>query len=686
MRFGPSPLLPALAAVIVSLLACTHWSDEANHDPTAYALGLLQTGDTARAIERLETTDLSAHPGMSVTLARLYRSRGTIVGRLQAQRVLERALQLHPGDPRLLSALGRTYFEQTFFPDAVRCFRAALERDPGLCQAYYYLALYHYENWKRVNHYVDDLDSARAYLERTLACDPENVDAALRHAFSLYALDRPDSAARACGRLLRLAPEWAEPWLLRGVLAYDDGRLDDARTDFDRGLALLDPPTRECYQDVACFLPVDDRDEYGRASAQQRDLYARGYWLDLDPDPTTEINERRLEHVYRMFLADLFYSCKRPHRRGWDTERGQALVKFGWPDAIETTLGSGSRDGWRESWLYWNDGESMEFLFVDEFLNGNLRIPYRADYMVSVLRYSPRETDVELDFTPVPGAMDVVAFKDSDMAGLLLVAMTIDADTVAAATDIDRAGRFLVRGSLFDTGWVREHTFSDTLPAADISRRATGSGHAYDVIRTVPIPFGDYQVACTFQDAAGTAAAVFRSRGDANRYAGDQLAVSDILLERDGTEGATTVRGGRTLRPKPGRRYADGEALCVYFEIYNLGVEGGSSDYMVAFSIYESPQSPTPVWRRWGGRLARFVGFDEPPTISQTFRRSGRGHRQSEEMAIDVDSLDEGPYEVVVTVSDLSSGQEAQSQATFFRVAPGAGEVAGGESRPHDMP
>src|SRR5690606_24827883 len=50
-----------------------------------------------------------------------------------------------------------------------------------------------------------------------------------------------------------------------------------------------------------------------------------------DPRYLTYYNERKLEHYARLVYADLLYASEDLKLRGWDTERGRILVRYGVP-------------------------------------------------------------------------------------------------------------------------------------------------------------------------------------------------------------------------------------------------------------------------------------------------------------------------------------------------------------------
>jgi len=680
LRFTTA-LYPALLLAAAVVAGCGGMRSDAVPDPAEVSAAMVAEGDTVGAIHYLERTNRDHRLDLRLRLAELFRDTGTINGRLRSQMELEDALREYPDNPDVLVALGRTYCAQTFFPGAERCFQRALQIDDTRCDARFYLGCNYYDRWRRVNEHKDELSAARRYFDATLACDSMNVRAAVHMAYSLYVLGYFEELEAECAKLLLRFPRKAELHMLQGVLAFDDERYRDAAASFERGLPLFRERDRAAFYDIDRVLSYRAIDRFASAAEPDREIMTRRWWLDADLDPTTDINERVLEHTYRVFLADVHFSVAWPETRGWNTERGELLIKFGWPLGIHDTMGDRPNDGREQSWLYVIDGHIHEFLFVDERLNGNLRIPYDRDVKLSFIRHSNNRSDIVPAAMPVPGDLDVVAFKDDDLGATIYLAARVDADSLRALTSHQGVGGFYLRAALFNDEWVAEHRLADTLSAGVVPWITRWSRRHYDVIRELQVPFDYYHIAFTFEDHRSLAQAQLRGDGDTHRFLGDDLAMSDLLLQSDPPAGVAAIqRGSRRLVPNPGHLYTPGENLNLYFEVYGLSLDDGRSNYELTFAIYAAPEEPPPTWMRWARKVAEWAHVIGPnaPAISQAFDRTGIEYRTEEEMLVDIDLLDPGRYQLVVTVLDRHTGELTAANVVFEKV-PGAAQARRGE-------
>jgi hypothetical protein len=124
------------------------------------------------------------------------------------------------------------------------------------------------------------------------------------------------------------------------------------------------------------------------------------------------------------------------------------------------------------------------------------------------------------------------------------------------------------------------------------------------------------------------------------------------------------------MRPRIGHRYGPGERVQAYVEVYNLTARGGASEFEVRFAIYPAVDDQTSVWELWARRAADFFGLSSgEPAVSQRFRRRGQGHTAYERMAIDIDAISPGRYELIVEVLDAATGEGAVTHTPIVKQA-----------------
>ncbi|MDH3217143.1 MAG: GWxTD domain-containing protein, partial [Candidatus Krumholzibacteria bacterium] len=318
----------SLYVVVVALAisnGCVLVRTEPPH-PGHLADKAIAEGDTARGIRLLEKLVASrdAPAERYMQLGALYRASHSIAGRHRSAQALERGLRLLPDHMGLQLEMGKTKYEQTFYPDAARCFERVLQLDPGQCEAHFYLGLNWFRKWKHVQVYTDYLDQARAHFAHVVDCDPNNKDAHFKLAISIYAQGDTALAIDTADRFIARHAESAEGFLLRGTLAFQRFDYELCRSSFADAFSLLSGDEQDRFRDIALLLPEDEVWDYQHASPEKREGLHRVFWAEEDPDPTTPVNERYLEHIQRMFLADTFFGHHAPRLRGWQTERGKA--------------------------------------------------------------------------------------------------------------------------------------------------------------------------------------------------------------------------------------------------------------------------------------------------------------------------------------------------------------------------
>jgi GWxTD domain-containing protein len=639
----------------------------------------LARGDTAAAFDLLRKTERhsSGDPDLAVLLAGMYRRLGTIDGRLKAQEVLENAYRLHPDEAGIILELGITHYEQTFYPDAERCFRQALKTPLTTGEAHFRLARDCFRKWKRNQHFLDDLKLAAEHFKAAGRYGRLPPERAIEEAVCDYCREDFRHCGDICRGIIDQDTSLAEPCFLLGVMAFQRGEAEDAATYLEQALQKLPADERECYQDIALLLSAREREEYESADRVKQLQYRRLFWFALDPDPTTPLNERYLEHLGRVFLADVYFSTDHPHLRGWENERGKSLIKFGWPEHIERTLANltgRSYDGWAEIWSYGEPLDHLELVFVDEFLNGTFAVPRDIVFspMARVLVNSPAVSSFETEVVPIPGRLDAVSFKNSSLSSSVYVLARIDADSLLDALGTDRAD-CLVRGVCFDTRWNETDRFLDSVTVGGGERRGGADRRWFYYFKHIQLPFDVYQVSWALFDQSVSARGIYNGTISTQRYLSDSLSISDILLYQPAPNGAgwpELERGGRRFMPSPEAVIGPSEKLNIYFELYNLARYNSFSEYEASYFIYDYPEEEAPSLWTWFYRGITWllgVETDPRPDVVQTAIRKNPDPLVGESMTINIDALEPGRYLLKVRVLDRYNGARTEGAAVFSR-------------------
>jgi GWxTD domain-containing protein len=510
------------------------------------------------------------------------------------------------------------------------------------------------------------------HFEYASRCDPGNRDAAYRLALSRYALGDTTRAISQSEMFMTEFPSATEGYLLRGAIAYQQSDLARCDSLFRIAFSVAPPGERAALVDIRLLLPDDRLDTYAAASDDKRRDLERIFWAEHDPDPTTPLNERYLEHVQRMFLADTFFDSVNLSLRGWETERGRAVVKFGWPDGMDTTLDGESLSSPMEVWAYDNPFIGLTLFFRDEFLNGNYMVPMDYGYAhaaQSLYLDSPVSHFVS-PYWQIPGVMQVLSFSDDSAATDVYVALDVDLATMKDYIDIGACKRFFLRINFFDDTWRPRALYADTLDPATLVDNARGEKESFILVRRYTLGYDSLLVASCLEDDLSRTQTLLDGQTNTRRYLNTSLVTSDILLYRPSSNASANaiVRGNRAFLPHPSGKYGKGEKLGVYLEVYNLARFDSRTDYEIRYSIFAA-RAERPGWHRVARTLRGLMGFDEreEPVIAHTLHRQGTEHVAEENLTIAIDELEPGDYILQISVTDRASGDVATQYGKFSK-------------------
>ena len=554
------------------------------------------------------------------------------------------------------------------------------------------------------------------HLYRALDTDPRHREVYDR-LMEIYALKGEwTDALEMLQQMYVYFPEDPQLWTYLGLAHHRHGNLDASAKAFESSFEAMNPRVAAAYNDIEFLMPEEEK----RAYREDPTGYSARYWTSKDPRYLTPYNERKLEHYSRLTYADLLYGSDELDLRGWETERGSILVRYGVPkgDVViipKSTSGVsrgaagqlGNSDSTPDepgtrlvlqvaqrgtdfdlgeeanTFNIWDYGD-FKFVFEDPFRNGEYRmfspsaadlsqgaVPWVNDYTIKAaetFRRTPERYDYEAPGRQIELPYLVSAFRGSAGRTDLFVNFGIpilefgEQDMINVTAN---AGTFVISEN------------RDILA----ERRRTIYGLRTDQIvqfeeanlwidsEEVSVPPGQVDVSVEFETTSGGTVAVQRRSVDVPDFSTDQLILSDILLAYrveetdDGRplSGSDVVRNGLSITPAPWSVFSHTNPVYLYFEIYNLDVSGdGRANYEVEAALRPKEQGSA-VGRFVKGIFGggeRGVSVALPTTVAAT--------SDGQYLILDASNQETGLYTLTLTVRDRKTGREVTRVRDLF--------------------
>lgn len=559
-------------------------------------------------------------------------------------------------------------------------------------------------------------------LNRALALDPDHRDALFLKSLDLELVaSQPGHAAPeltaqgiAClRRILARDSTDVQAGFLLAIHLLDSHRDGDAEEQFRQALAVSPPGVRDAF--LTCRFTATPRAiQYAAARGDSgRQAFDDAYWRIQDPTPLSLLNENQLEIWKRLALADMLFGQPDAGLAGWNTDPGEALVRFGKPTsrsfdageilsyfAVEQTLpktgaGGGAAASSRQAiglrppswrWNYSFRGLDFAIELTDVMLNGTFRFDDPSRLLLTRLR----------DIAPVvfgeapPGRIRHIYLASAGVRGEgRTVEQTIDLGVplwrpVDAGKDLGHVQvQIIIRDSTEQIvrQSLRQVAAEDIGSIALDDRMGLVLWHSVYHIRP-----GRYTVTAFVDDEKGHAHGSLRQPMDVRDYSADSLLVVgdlELALADDAATGPTVTRAGETAVPDPLALTGSDRRLMVFYDLYGLREQAGRSTHQARYTIVprEDVLEFERLVRARQARPGQFVSFaarlaeqgvelDEhnysdvifpPVTLAVTDGRVTKGTK------LLLPELAPGEYAFIVSVTDQLS-QAAAHGLAFFRV------------------
>ena len=554
-------------------------------------------------------------------------------------------------------------------------------------------------------------EAAIGHLEKALEYDPRRRPV-YDHLMRIYTLNEAyDDALGVLERMYVFFPEDPQMWTYLGLANHRLGRTDAAAKSFEEAFESMSDEERASFEDITLVLSEKDQVRYREDPAG----FASQFWTSQDPRYLTPYNERKLEHYARLVHADLLYAAEDVGLRGWDTQRGRILVRYGPPRSDVTITGnfgeviagfgfaeaateveSGREFGERfdmadRSNLFnvWDYGD-FKFVFEDPFRNGEYRLysppadffadasagfVEKMDYEM-IARERFREEPERYEYTPPGRAIHlpylVTAFKgDAGTTDLYVhygIPLGDQADLGGDLVELTvQTGTFLINDDR-DITVERRRTLYGLKTSQVVSFEEARLWTDTQAMEAEP---GPATVSVEFETAGGGAEAAQRREVVVPDYTGDALDVSDLMLayqvEEDYEAGENGIDGGRVRRgdfviqPAPWSVFNHAQPIYLYFETYDLDQNAdGQNQYSVEVTLKPKDTSSGIA------RLAKRVFGGDDGGVSVEFEAGGTGPDDATYTIINAEDQEPGLYTLTLRVRDTLTGRTAERTSDLY--------------------
>ena len=339
--------------------------------------------------------------------------KGTLEGRMHALAALERAVTLEPRNTAFRYSLAQLHLQRDFSGAARQELKKIMKLDPADGRPYYQLALFEEEEMlrnrdkmsfhgnARISFYsfaVEDYLHAERLLRTAIALDPLLLGAYYRLAGLYFEAEHFQEMSDVLQDAVTInadrgnvseenvflpQPGLVDLYLLQGLAHTRLSRMELAQQAYDRAFTHMSPAERDLFYSLSTVLPPDSLRIYMKLKEAGRTHMAARFWQSRDPLFLTAVNERLLEHFSRMAYANLRFSMPLQRISGWKTDRGQTLIRFGFPrgrvrtpaDLGSTFTGHPTLISSKEIWDY---GDFYMF-YEDRSMNENYVFAWSFD-------------------------------------------------------------------------------------------------------------------------------------------------------------------------------------------------------------------------------------------------------------------------------------------------------------------
>jgi GWxTD domain-containing protein len=189
-----------------------------------------------------------------------------------------------------------------------------------------------------------------------------------------------------------------------GKLEWEMAREKETLADFPEAINITSNLEAKRFRNEISYIATrDELKQYDELAIDGKNNFSRTFWQRRDPDPTTQVNEFKIEHFKRVKYANEAFSSFRDTNsepNGWRTDMGRVYIVYGPPSDEENYQSSLTEMPWRR-WNYDKLEGGATFIFIDEDGYGSYRLVH------STAQGEPKDYNWESRLSPTSTSQDI---------------------------------------------------------------------------------------------------------------------------------------------------------------------------------------------------------------------------------------------------------------------------------------
>ena len=522
--------------------------------------------------------------------------------------------------------------------------------------------------------------SENAYLE-AIKYNPSNPHNYLELCSLYEDNEMPQKGIGILKNLLEINPHNKDAHLNLGLLYYEASELDSSSLEYKKAIDEMSYDEKEDFlvNSVKILLKPIHGDKLDKMGKRQLEEFIKLYWNFSDPLILTNYNERILEHYSRVAYANLRFSIPKQNIKGWQTDRGQIVIRYGIPKSrtiLRPDLGNGIKT---HIWKY----NKKTFAFIS---SATIKNPLLAEAGES--KYWGDSEQLAKDFIktdpsdyipkfegPIFSAPNTpYQFKDLTRTKLtdLFISYAIKPKTVP---DNNRYIPYKHSSGIFffDSYFKKLGEYKNNMDYLNWENKISipDSGSLFVNTDELVASPGSGNLSFEIIRDKDKGVATYHGKFNLRNFNSSLLEISDIVLaskvDADSEISGRINRRDYSILPNPTGIFSNDQDLYIYYEVYNLTKnEKDLTDFQQTITLKKKGEEGISIGKLVGS-VMKFIGANnDEQQIGLTSQYQTKDRNSQIYLQIDMRNYDLGNYLLTIKIKDNITGEETEKDVNLF--------------------